>query len=221
MAPASNLGTPLSDDDYAALDEFLERHGRVDLDGLLGLLSAVAVAPGLVPPSAWIPEALSDSPPESEAGARLGVGLLLRLYNDVLTALDEGAVFMPEADETEELERFARGYVTGAQIDPEWTASDDRWSFAGPFAYLAGRRDLVPPEMLTVLDTSEETREVTRKQAGTLVLEAHRSFKAYRANMIASATKPRSAPRIGRNDPCPCGSGKKHKKCCGRADARG
>ena len=26
----------------------------------------------------------------------------------------------------------------------------------------------------------------------------------------------RETPRIGRNDPCPCGSGKKYKKCCGR-----
>jgi uncharacterized protein YecA (UPF0149 family) len=26
----------------------------------------------------------------------------------------------------------------------------------------------------------------------------------------------RDAPKIGRNDPCPCGSGKKYKKCCGR-----
>lgn len=24
------------------------------------------------------------------------------------------------------------------------------------------------------------------------------------------------APKIGRNDPCPCGSGKKYKKCCGK-----
>jgi len=24
----------------------------------------------------------------------------------------------------------------------------------------------------------------------------------------------RSAPKIGRNKPCPCGSGKKYKKCC-------
>jgi len=24
----------------------------------------------------------------------------------------------------------------------------------------------------------------------------------------------RAAPKIGRNDPCPCGSGKKFKKCC-------
>ncbi|MDA8431468.1 MAG: YchJ family protein [Nitrospiraceae bacterium] len=26
----------------------------------------------------------------------------------------------------------------------------------------------------------------------------------------------RSAPKVGRNDPCPCGSGKKFKKCCGK-----
>jgi hypothetical protein len=26
----------------------------------------------------------------------------------------------------------------------------------------------------------------------------------------------RAAPKIGRNDPCPCGSGKKYKKCCGK-----
>jgi SEC-C motif-containing protein len=29
----------------------------------------------------------------------------------------------------------------------------------------------------------------------------------------------RTSPKIGRNDPCPCGSGKKYKKCCGRSDA--
>jgi uncharacterized protein len=28
----------------------------------------------------------------------------------------------------------------------------------------------------------------------------------------------RPAPKVGRNDPCPCGSGKKYKKCCGAAD---
>ena len=27
----------------------------------------------------------------------------------------------------------------------------------------------------------------------------------------------RETPKIGRNDPCPCGSGKKYKKCCGTA----
>lgn len=27
----------------------------------------------------------------------------------------------------------------------------------------------------------------------------------------------REAPKIGRNDPCSCGSGKKFKKCCGNS----
>ena len=26
----------------------------------------------------------------------------------------------------------------------------------------------------------------------------------------------RTMPKVGRNDPCPCGSGKKYKQCCGR-----
>jgi len=39
----------------------------------------------------------------------------------------------------------------------------------------------------------------------------------------AAPSKPqtvrRQAPKVGRNDPCPCGSGKKYKKCHGRSDA--
>ena len=31
-----------------------------------------------------------------------------------------------------------------------------------------------------------------------------------------SQTVRHEGPKIGRNDPCPCGSGKKYKKCCGR-----
>jgi preprotein translocase subunit SecA len=31
----------------------------------------------------------------------------------------------------------------------------------------------------------------------------------------AVATAIRKGEKIGRNDPCPCGSGKKYKKCCG------
>jgi preprotein translocase subunit SecA len=31
------------------------------------------------------------------------------------------------------------------------------------------------------------------------------------------ATIVNDTPKVGRNDPCPCGSGKKYKQCCGRA----
>lgn len=34
--------------------------------------------------------------------------------------------------------------------------------------------------------------------------------------LIGADTYKRATPKVGRNEPCPCGSGKKHKKCCGR-----
>jgi preprotein translocase subunit SecA len=37
------------------------------------------------------------------------------------------------------------------------------------------------------------------------------------ATEALSKAKPvRTGPKVGRNDPCPCGSGKKYKQCCGR-----
>lgn len=33
--------------------------------------------------------------------------------------------------------------------------------------------------------------------------------------LVREAPIMREAPKVGRNDPCPCGSGKKYKKCCG------
>ena len=33
--------------------------------------------------------------------------------------------------------------------------------------------------------------------------------------LVAPKTQVHASPKVGRNDPCPCGSGKKYKKCCG------
>ncbi|MCQ2602175.1 MAG: SEC-C domain-containing protein, partial [Treponema sp.] len=38
----------------------------------------------------------------------------------------------------------------------------------------------------------------------------------YVAGNVIPTTVVREGAKIGRNDPCPCGSGKKYKKCCGR-----
>jgi tetratricopeptide (TPR) repeat protein len=43
------------------------------------------------------------------------------------------------------------------------------------------------------------------------------SAPAPRSRLLSQARQPvRRAHKVGRNDPCPCGSGKKYKKCCGR-----
>jgi len=36
------------------------------------------------------------------------------------------------------------------------------------------------------------------------------------AEAVTKARPVRVGPKVGRNDPCPCGSGKKYKHCCGR-----
>jgi SEC-C motif-containing protein len=38
----------------------------------------------------------------------------------------------------------------------------------------------------------------------------------YEDGKIIPHTVVRGSPKIGRNDPCPCGSGKKYKHCCGK-----
>ncbi len=35
-------------------------------------------------------------------------------------------------------------------------------------------------------------------------------------DMVKPSTVVRAGPKVGRNESCPCGSGRKHKKCCGR-----
>jgi uncharacterized protein len=40
-----------------------------------------------------------------------------------------------------------------------------------------------------------------------------------RRQHLGSQPQRRDAPKVGRNDPCSCGSGKKYKKCCADAEA--
>ena len=47
------------------------------------------------------------------------------------------------------------------------------------------------------------------------LLTAERRQELYKEQK-SSHTVRRATPKVGRNDPCPCGSGKKYKFCCGR-----
>lgn len=50
--------------------------------------------------------------------------------------------------------------------------------------------------------------ESARRQAQNSVMQSR--------TQSSTVTVRRSSPKVGRNDPCPCGSGKKYKQCCGR-----
>jgi preprotein translocase subunit SecA len=52
---------------------------------------------------------------------------------------------------------------------------------------------------------------------GTTTAAANASDMVSEASEAVSKAKPiRTGPKVGRNDPCPCGSGKKYKQCCGK-----
>jgi uncharacterized protein len=210
---ASSFNKPFSDDDYDALGDRLEAHSPFDIYGVLGLVHAVALAPSLMPPSAWLPEVLPNGPGED---AQALVSLLLRLYNEVLDALNDGHAILPEEDDVTACEAFAAGYAVGAARDPAWIGDDDRWTFAAPFAHLAGRLDLVPAPMLAKLEAMDDPKLLTRQNLGAIVKSTHESFRKLRQAALPKAPPPArvSAARVGRNEPCPCGSGKKYKKCC-------
>ena len=58
---------------------------------------------------------------------------------------------------------------------------------------------------------SQPAPDSSGKKASDVVSEAANAAEAQ-----AKAKPVRTGPKVGRNDPCPCGSGKKYKSCCGK-----
>ena len=82
------------------------------------------------------------------------------------------------------------------------------------------------PAALRLPDTPcNQRRRATRRQEARLLADIqdnlpvivqalYNFWRAKRGGM----TVQREEPKSGRNDPCPCGSGKKYKQCCGRPE---
>ncbi len=94
-------------------------------------------------------------------------------------------------DEAEFEATCARG-VTPYDV-AHWTRDPMQHFAPGELAHL--RMMWTPYDKLTAAQRRERERYLSRL--------AH-----------ASASPPSARPGVGRNDPCPCGSGKKYKKCC-------
>lgn len=209
---------PLSDDEYALLAETLDEVGALGIEELIGLCNAVAVGPNFVQPSTWLPLVLEDEAPvtlEPDAARDL-VDLILRQYNEVVAALSSGTVVAPEPEMVDECVRFAAGFAAGAELDLDWIGDEELWAVVSPIAYLAGRHDLVSPDDLREFAANPNIQKELCEELGDLILVAHAAFRDDGSVSAAQPPIRRDGPRIGRNDPCPCGSGKKFKRCCGQ-----
>ncbi|MFP4199909.1 MAG: preprotein translocase subunit SecA [Clostridia bacterium] len=63
---------------------------------------------------------------------------------------------------------------------------------------------------------SPVVKEAAKKEIGAFGAQVSGGSPGGSAGQSAPRTFERKGPKVGRNDPCPCGSGKKYKHCCGR-----
>ena len=115
----------------------------------------------------------------------------------------------------------------------EWLAEDPTWGWgwihwADCYSFTLGspNEDLVRGEAilkrgLTVAGVADRPDMFERLANVYQDMGEHEKCEAVLAEVNGAAdaeTSPAAWPsrKIGRNEPCPCGSGKKYKKCCGR-----
>jgi len=195
-------------DDGAALAELFAEL-PVSADWTVGFLTGVCTGPDPIAPAVWIPEIVPQGAFDEDPAARAKVDTLARLYGAVGETLrTTPEIICPEADKpASEAEDFCRGYVRGARLHEAWRNDETATQKLLPFAALAKETvDAVDADGNPVADVEAWTT-AQRELLGRHVAGLHAYWQSKR--QVVHTT-----PKVGRNDPCPCGSGKKHKKCC-------
>jgi uncharacterized protein len=193
------------------------------LDALQGLFCAVASAPAPIPQEAWLAAALGRHEFASDEEAREITDLITRFSNDTVRALasEEGleVISYPVEEGEEELAVWCEGYLVGVALaQPDWfTAGDEETvdELLFPFMALSGRlkeHALEAGEPWEEGEAEEKLMEGARDIFYETVEEAYRYWFDSRVNRVPQK---REGGKVGRNDPCPCGSGRKYKACHG------
>jgi uncharacterized protein len=205
------------------LDEFLTSDGAPDrsmaLSNLDGFLTAVAIGPDRIKPSEWLPRIWGDETPEflSEEEANRVISTILGRYNQIITQLrDDPDRYQPLIRQNEHGQVIARDWVAGfmdgvALRFHGWQALLKSKEYRNDFAPIAVH--LTDAQGNSPLNPEEENVKALIEQAAELIPAAVRSIDRF-----FKQTRPffEGGTKVGRNDPCFCGSGKKFKKCCGR-----
>ena len=215
------------DSDLDRLEQYLNALERADstmpLDMIQGMLAAVASAPAPVPQEKWLAEALGESHRfASGAEEKEITGLLARLAEETARQLNEGEGFdfiLYGEDDAEDLASWAEGYLIGVDLsDPPWDEGadqDDIDNMLFPFLALTGdAKEMAQEAGEDWMGEAEEKKMLAEIRDG---LANHlMDVRQFWFEKSIPPTVKREGPKVGRNDPCPCGSGKKYKNCHGQ-----
>jgi len=200
-------------------------HGEaMPLDMLQGLICAVASAPDLIPPSSWLSVALGDNPAyETAEQASEILDLVMRFYSNTVLELDDGQgvtlYVFPNEEGEDDLATWCEGYLEGVVLsDADWYEHGEQADVEEllfPFMLLSGRMREAAEEAGGEGPSLDEEREM-KVQASATLSDAVMAVHSYWIDKRVSHAPIRgNGARVGRNDPCPCGSGKKYKSCHG------
>ncbi len=209
----------------AKLERALVRHDGILIAELDGFLTALRLLPHEPPVEEWLPVVFGwgkdEHVPDADHDTAL-TKLIAEHYNGIAFELRSGAyspVYMApddEADDTVIWQPWAQGF--GAAVgefaegfEPVVAAETEAGEALRMLIALVGIAMEDP-------DIAEEMGEAAMAEmaeaAPDLIPECVYTLLDARLE-TSGALQPRQVTTVGRNDPCPCGSGKKYKKCCG------
>lgn len=230
----SGLDIPVRGLALEVLDAFLlcERSPpeSMRLSGLDGFLTGIAVGPEPIMPSEWLPLVWGGEEPVFADGqeAQAVLGAIMSRYNGIIREVADGSfqpILWAGPDGIAIAADWAEGF--GLAVSLRATAWD-------PLLKSKRHALLLFPILALGVDQgflsrfgldSEEQKWIARDTPAILpacvmgIAEFWRKRETARGQGLGE-DRVRGAARIaektGRNDPCPCGSGIKFKKCCGR-----
>ncbi|MBF0307762.1 MAG: UPF0149 family protein [Alphaproteobacteria bacterium] len=203
------------------LEDFLTSERAPDnamrVSELDGLLTGLTVGPERVPPAEWLPVAWGGGQPAfaDEDEARAVIGTMLRRQDAIALAMrtESPDTLLPVFWEGEDGRPFAAHWAQGfaEAIRLRAQAWERLVGDAEANVLLTPILALCPDSPLAKDDPAEMAALEAAAPAMIphCVLGIHHFWQA-------PLTAPNPLGKAGRNDPCPCGSGRKVKHCCGK-----
>ena len=211
--------------DITWLEKALERFGNdgsiLDISELDGYLCAIVSSPRAIDPSLWLPGIFAHKDPKwpNEQEFERFVGTVFNIMHSIESTLNDipdefEPVFLTEEDDPDTLlvEEWCFGYMKGVDVG--------RWPEIEPTSDTPAQLDAIGLFGLTdnfaELDKLSGTELEQAKQALKPAAVSLHQYWFERRDEFAEASQTiiNEGPKVSRNDPCPCGSGKKFKKCC-------
>ena len=229
------LGNALSDGEQERLDRYLGEleNARIpNMEALDGFFASLVCCPDFIKPSEFLEvidetiEGHDERTFESDDEVQDFINLVLRHYRHVseqISDRDMNYIYMPflqeDADGKVWGNDWAKGFLSGMNLRVGiWSAlleNDEQISSVIPIFALAYEHDEDPKMSFYKEPLSDARRNLLFDLVTTGVSLIYAYFEDQRGDYLPQVPRPAKSEKVGRNTPCPCGSGRKFKRCCG------